>query len=231
MEEAIEVKKMIEELEQPIVLSELEKEKIFQLGKNFNKVWLDKNMNMETKKKIVRTVVKNIIVRLEEINERKILHFTIHWKGGIHTQFSMDKPATCGKTTYKCLDIIKNMGGKYKDGVIAQKLNSLGMRTGKGNMWDATKVQSTRYTYSIPSYHMNSDFLSLNQAGKYCEVSPRTIQKLVFAGVIKNYQNEFSTSWEIKRKELDSKRVHRILERLRKTRKLIITENDLFYSR
>ena len=45
---------------------------------------------MELKKKIIRTVIEEIVVDLDEPGQT--LNFVTHWKGGCHTEFTMDKP-------------------------------------------------------------------------------------------------------------------------------------------
>ena len=99
---------------------------------------------MELKKKIVRTVMEEIVVDLDE--STATLHFVIHWNGGCHTEFEMDKPRSgVGKTTdIKDVELIRKMADRYDDGEIARVLNKLKRTTGKGLSWSQSRVARIR---------------------------------------------------------------------------------------
>lgn len=209
--------------QQSCPLSEKDHKRISQLGENFQQVW--KSCTFETKKKIVRTVVEDVIATLD--SAKQMLHFIIHWKGGTHTHFEMERPrsATSQKTSLEDIEIIRKMGVRYGDGEIARVLNKLGHPTGKGNQWTAQRVQSMRYKYSISGQTKTKpdpEILTLNQAAKYCNVSQLTIKRLVSSGVLKKNQVVPWAPWEIRRSDLDSEAVRSIFDRLHKTGKLII---------
>ena len=67
-------------------------------------------------------------------DSREILLFTIHWKGGIHTQLEMDRPRSAAETgtPMEALEIIRRMAVRHGDDQIASVLNRLGYATGKG---------------------------------------------------------------------------------------------------
>jgi excisionase family DNA binding protein len=64
--------------------------------------------------------------------------------------------------------------------------------------------------------------LNLSQAAKYCGVSNKTIERLVADGLIPMQQVVPKAPWEIQRSDLDSQKVRRILDRLRRTGKLLL---------
>ena len=45
---------------------------------------------------IFRTALEEIIVRAD--GEKKTLQFTLHWKGGTHTQLEMERPRSAART-------------------------------------------------------------------------------------------------------------------------------------
>ena len=61
------------------------------MGENFAAVWHSDRCVPTLKKMIFRTAIEEIIVRTDATNET--LRFTIHWKGGVHTQLEMGLPA------------------------------------------------------------------------------------------------------------------------------------------
>ena len=83
--------------------------KILSMGENFAEVWHSDRCPPTLKKMIFRTVIEEIIARTDP--KKETLHFTIHWKGGVHTQLEMDRPrsATETATPMEALEIIRRM--------------------------------------------------------------------------------------------------------------------------
>ena len=136
LEELAQAKKTFEEiLHQRKTLTGEQKQELLQLGGYFKQVWHSTDCPMELKKKIIRTVIEEIIVRLDD--STKMLHFVIHWKGGCHTEFEMEKPRSAvGKATaVEDVELIRKMADRYADGETARVLNRLNRRTGQGLYW------------------------------------------------------------------------------------------------
>src|SRR5215468_2201741 len=68
-------------------LSVEEEARIGQMGEDFAEIWQSDRCPPTLKKMIFRTAMEEIIVRMDA--EKKTLEFTIHWKGGAHTQLVM----------------------------------------------------------------------------------------------------------------------------------------------
>jgi hypothetical protein len=68
----------------------------------------------------------------------------------------------------------------------------------------------------------DAKILTQGQAVKYCGPSNLTIQKLIRAGILKMKQVVPWAPWEIERSDLDSTEVQAIMDRLRKTGKLVL---------
>ncbi len=66
---------------------------ILALGEQLQQVWRSESCPMELKKKILRTIVEEVIVDLDD--DTQTLTFAIHWHGVAHTSFEMPKPSTC----------------------------------------------------------------------------------------------------------------------------------------
>ena len=130
-------------------LSPEEEAKILSMGENFAEVWHSDRCPPTLKKMIFRTVIEEIIARTDP--KKETLHFTIHWKGGVHTQLEMDRPrsATETATPMEALEIIRRMAVRHGDDQIASVLNRLGYSTGKGNRWNQNRVATARKNHSI----------------------------------------------------------------------------------
>ena len=147
-----------------------------ELGENFKIVWRSKICTSEMKKKIVRTIVEEVVANSNDSEDKLV--FVIHWKGGSHTRFEMDRPRSGAgqKTSMEDLDVIRKMGVRYGDDEIARVLNKLGRKTGKGKRWNEQRVKTIRYRSSIPGQKRTKpdpDILTLQKAAKYCKCQPK----------------------------------------------------------
>jgi DNA invertase Pin-like site-specific DNA recombinase len=206
---------------------------ILSMGENFAEVWQSDRCPPTLKKMIFRTVIEEIIARTDP--KKDTLHFTIHWKGGVHTQVDMDRPrpVTEMTTPIEALEIIRRMAVRHGDDQIASVLNQLGYSTGKGNRWNQNRVATARKNHSIPGQKRalaDPDRISLNEAARLCSVSHRSIERLVEAGLLSREQVAPRAPWEIRRSDLETEPVRSILEHLRRTGKLLLrggrTENQ-----
>jgi DNA invertase Pin-like site-specific DNA recombinase len=227
LEELDQAKKTLQEiLNQRKTLTAEQKQELLQLGGDFKQVWHSNDCPMEVKKKIIRTVIEEIIVRLDD--STKMLHFVIHWKGGCHTEFEMEKPRSAvGKATdVEDIELIRKMADHYDDGETARVLNRLSRRTGKGLYWSQSRVADVRRKHGIaggrPHPERGREILSLSQAASYCRVSDTTIRKLVEAQLLPMTQVAPWAPWEIKRADLDDEPVRGIVEHLRQTGRLLL---------
>ena len=90
-------------------------------------VWCSDACAVALKKKMIRILIKEIMVSLDEASQA--LTFIIHWHGGCHTTVSMRKPlsgAVKYKTPAQDMDVIRKMAVRYSDGEIARVLSKLG---------------------------------------------------------------------------------------------------------
>jgi DNA invertase Pin-like site-specific DNA recombinase len=227
LEEVDRAKKALQEADdQRQTLTAQQEQRVLQIGAGFKQVWESELCPMELKKKTIRTVIDEIVVNLDESNQT--LHFVIHWKGGCHTEFKMDKPRSgVGKATdNEDVELVRKMADRYEDGEIARVLNKLNRRTGKGLSWNQTRVASVRTKHGMASAphrtKRGQEILSLAQAADLCGVSDTTIRKLVEAKLLPMTQLAPWAPWEIQRADLEAEPVRGIVERLRKTGKLIL---------
>src|SRR5580704_5418757 len=139
------------------------------MGERFGELWQSDRCPSELKKMIFRTVMEEIIVRTNA--EKKLLQFTIHWKGGTHTQIEIERPrpATESATPMEALDIIRRMAVRSGDDQIASVLNRLGYSTGKEKRWNQIRVATARRNHSIPGQKRafpDPERISLSEAAR-----------------------------------------------------------------
>src|SRR2546425_1034685 len=174
---------------------------------------------------------KSVVLRrqLQQLDESTgMLHFIIHWKGGCHTEFQMEKPRSpVGKATnVEDIDLIRKMADRYADGEIARVLNKMNRRTGKGLPWSQSRVADVRRKHGIaggrPGHERGEEILSLAQAARHCRVSDTTIRRLVEAKLLPMTQIVPWAPWEIQRVDLDAEPVRGVIAHLHQTGKLVL---------
>src|SRR5258707_13746358 len=109
-------------------------------GDKLAESWHNNDCTPTLKKMIFRKTMEEIVVRTDA--DKKTLEFTIHWKGGVHTQLTMERPrsATETATPAEALEIIRRMAVRYGDDQIASVLTRLGHSTGKGKRWNQKRM-------------------------------------------------------------------------------------------
>jgi hypothetical protein len=210
-------------------ISDEEKQKILAFGERFSEAWENQHCTNSLRKKIIRTIIDEVIVNFDE--EKQMLNFIIHWKGGCHSAFEMPKPISGvgQKTSMEDLEIIRKMAPRYGDDAIARVLNKLGRKTATGKRWNETRVRTIRSKYSIAGHiHTLKDpnVLTLGQSAKYLNVSQTTIKRLVANGILEKNQVVSWAPWEIKKSDLDSEKISGIIKTLHKTGRIVVRGKD-----
>lgn len=228
LEEVNTLKQSLERMEdRRVLLSATERQRVLALGERFADAWNDAGSSMELKKKIVRSVVEEIVV--DEGESQEDLRFIVHWKGGVHTQYEMARVLVPrgGETCADDVEVIRRMASRYGDDDIARVLNKLGRRTGMGKRWSMQRVARVRRQHSIAGRSRTQpdpEALTLHTAAKYCGVSQTTIKRLVASGLLPMTQVVPWAPWEIRRSDLDREVIRDIVEHLRKTGKLVLRQ-------
>jgi hypothetical protein len=211
--------------EERTAITAAQRQRILRMGERFAAVWNAEDCSVELKKKIIRSVVEEILV--DDCTSPQELHFIVHWKGGVHTQFEMPRPrfGRGRKTGDDDVEVIRKMATRYGDDDIARVLNKLGRRTGMDRRWSMQRVARVRRQHAIAGRartQPDPELLTLHTAAKHCGVSQTTIKRLVAAKILPLTQVVPWAPWEIRRSDLDRPPVREIVEHLRKTGKLVL---------
>jgi len=206
---------------QPLEPEEIRK--ILSIGEDFSEFWKCGNTGNDLKKKIVRILLKELIVSLDD--KTNILTFILHWQGGSHTKLSMPKKMQGhkGKSQEDSLNIIRKMALRYHDDQIANVLAKLGRKNGSDFRWSKLAVAGIRQKHNLPEVQESEDILTLGQAEGYAGVSDTTLMKLIKSKILPAKQVVPFAPFEISKFDLDSEPVHSILLHLKSTGKLEIS--------
>jgi excisionase family DNA binding protein len=132
-------------------LSDATREELLALGDDVRRVWDHPDSPPEFKKRILRTVLKEIIATSHADTVRLVLH----WQGGDHTELTLEKTRT-GQHRYvtdtDTIELIRSLARIQPDSMIASILNRLGRRTAHGKSWNAMRVCSMRSSHAIEVY-------------------------------------------------------------------------------
>ena len=176
-------------------LTERDKANLQELGNQLEKVWRSPQSSWEVKKQLLRAVIEELIVKRSE--EESAVQLIAHWKGGDHTEITVQRRQR-NRTDPESVKIIEKLRGVICEEEIARVLNRNGRRTAKGLEWTAKRVKqfgSARQT----------GYVSLKQASKDLGVSEIELGDLIKAGSI---EAERACKWAplvIKRETLQTK--------------------------
>lgn len=124
--------------------------KLMTLGKDLVKAWNSPGASIETRKKIIRLLIEEIVV--DVVGDT--LALVIHWQGGDHTEMTVKKNKV-GQTRWTVaadvVDLVRVLARQLPDHAIAAILNRSGKLTGRGAAWTRAHVCGLRNTNDIPS--------------------------------------------------------------------------------
>jgi hypothetical protein len=199
---------------------------IMVLGRHVRKRWFSDDCAMALKKKIIRILIREIMVSLDD--DMQDFTCMMHWQGGCHTTMSMKKPlsgAIKSTTPEPDIAVIRNLSVRCDDGEIARVLSKRGRTTARGKRWNQTRGAYTRKQYGIPAAdkaHLDPNILSLGQAVKYTGVSDTTRMKLMNKNILPSNQVAPYAPLEINKSDLDSDPVRSMLAHLKTTGVLVL---------
>ena len=170
-----------------VPLSQAQKQRLQSLGADLKATWEHPDAPMTLKKRILRTVLNEIVVGMDADSENICLH--LHWAGGAHTTLQVRKNQTGMHrhvTDKSVVDLVKELAGVCDDRSTAGILNQLGYPTGAGNRWTSGRVKGLRDYHHIPAFDADGErpWITLNEAADELKVSAGTVRKLIEKGVL-----------------------------------------------
>ncbi|MEZ0016585.1 recombinase family protein [Sinorhizobium fredii] len=127
------------------------------LAGNLRAVWAAPSTDARLKKRIVRTVIHEVIADLDDMTSEIVL--VIHWVGGIHTELRLPKRQRGQRnaTPDDLIEAVRQLALIANDDVIAGVLNRNGLSTGNGNRWTRERVTALRSYRKIPVFRPQPD--------------------------------------------------------------------------
>jgi excisionase family DNA binding protein len=187
-------------------LTEADRERLMALGRDLVRAWESPGATPETRKKIVRTVITEIIVDIVGDS----LELIIHWQGGDHTRLAV-KRNRAGQTRWtteaEVVDLVRALARQMPDETIAAVLNRSGKTTGHGNSWTQGRICSLRRQHDIAVYRdgerAERGEVTLDEAAAALALSHSTIRRLIAEGALPAEQHCKGAPWTIRQADLE----------------------------
>jgi hypothetical protein len=202
------------------ILSALDRERLMALGRDLGSAWDSPGATSETKKKIIRLLIDEIVVDVSET-----LDLVVHWHGGDHTRLTVKKNKSGHNrwvTDAEVIDLVRHLARHMPDETIAATLNRCGKPTSHGHSWTRARICSLRSQKGIPIYREGERAergeATLNEAAEQLSLSPSTVRRMVAAGVLTASQLCKGAPWVFRSADLAREDVRREADRRRERR-------------
>ena len=193
-------------------LTVVDREHLMLLGRDLARAWESSGATPETRKKIIRTVISEIIV--DVVGDT--LDLLVHWQGGDHTRLAVKKNRfghTRWVTEVDIVDLVRALARHMPDHAIAMVLNRSGKTTSHGHSWTRGSVCSLRHQNDIaihrPGERAERGEATINEAAAIPDVSTSTVRRLIAERTLSANQPCKGAPWIIPNAELASDAVRR----------------------
>lgn len=178
-------KRYEDEIKKNQVPSEAELENRLEgLTDRFHKIWDSPALKPEDKKRIIRYLVEDVTLTKRE----KDTLVQIRFKGGSTKQMEVPNVLPNYKLWQTCdgvLDFLKEYGTEYTYKELAEKLNALGYRKGKGREFDGKGVAYVMREYKIATKkdkYLAMGYITTKEMASRLGIDPGTLRKRVEKG-------------------------------------------------
>ncbi len=205
---------------QDVITPRASREDFEALAADLELVWNDAEADVRLKKRIVRTLIHEVVVDVNAEAGEVIL--IIHWKGGIHTELRLPRRRRGENSCHTSKDTVaavRALAQICPDEMIAGALNRNGLLTGRGNRWTRERVTALRSHHEIPAYSSDrrhsEGWMSMTEAAAFLSVSSRTLRLAVERGELEAEHPLADGPWIFKRRTLQAAAAMKMLERIR----------------
>ena len=185
-------------------ISDESKTELMALGDDVRTLWEHPDAPVQLKKRILRTVLNEIIVQSER--ESRTHHLILHWAGGVHTELFVERNPTGQhrrKADRTVIDLVSELSKVCPDKAVAAILNRLRYKTGQEKNWNASRVAGLRGYHNIEPFQKQDGWVTQEQAAEELSVSDTVIKRLIRERVLPAKQVVQFAPWVINRKDLE----------------------------
>jgi DNA invertase Pin-like site-specific DNA recombinase len=190
------------------------------LAGDLENLWNDPQADERTKKRLLRALIREIIVDIDEQTSEVVL--LIHWKGGVHTPLRLPRRRrgqSSGHTPKDVVEAVRVLARIYSDEMIAGVLNRAKLPTARGNYWTRALVTSLRCHHEIKCHDAQQQaadgWMNLSEAARIVGVSNRTLRLAIERGYIAAQRPIACGPWVLNKRALDSEAAKSLQDRVR----------------
>lgn len=187
------------------------------LAHDLEAVWENAQTDHRLKKRIVRTLIQEIVADVDAEAGEVIL--IVHWQGGVHTELRLPRRRrgqNARHTAKPIIDAVRVLARIGSDDRIAGTLNRNELRTGHGNRWTRERVISLRSAHRIPGYQaetrMAEGWMNLTEAARFLGISARTLRLAVERGDIEAEHPLAEGPWVFNQRALTTEAAIRLVQ-------------------
>ncbi|MCA1682012.1 MAG: recombinase family protein [Actinobacteria bacterium] len=193
------------ETARPKTLTTQEKTMILALGDDLDGVWSAPTTTDKDRKQLLRTLLEEVNISAHRDHTDSRAELMLRWKGGAISELSVPikrRPPTI-RTDEDTIELVRRLAVHYPDAKIAGILNRQGRRTARKLSFTASRVQSLRHHWDIPSYQPGDDpqegeLLTVADAAKELGLAPSTLHRWLGDGFIAGEQITPGAPWQIR---------------------------------
>ena len=189
------------------------------LAADLEAIWNDGHTDQRLKKRIVRTLIREIVVDVDPQAGEVIL--VIHWKGGVHTELRLPRRRrghNNAHTSPAIVDGVRVLARLCSDDLIAGVLNRNGLLTGRGNRWTRERVTALRSHHGIACYSAEQatkeGWMNLTKAANLLGISARTLRLAVEREEVQALHPLPEGPWVFNRSDLDTLAARALVQRV-----------------
>jgi DNA invertase Pin-like site-specific DNA recombinase len=189
------------------------------LAIDLKSVWADPATDARLKKRIVRTLIHEVIADIEPQAGEIVL--VLHWTGGVHTELRLPRRrrGQCRSTEVEIVEAVRVLVRIAGDDLIAGLLNRNRLTTGYGNRWTRERVIALRSHHKIPVYSQQlregEGWMTLTRAAATLGISAKSLRRAAERGEVESQHPD--GPWIFKRTALETDAARRLAQRTRNT--------------
>ena len=187
------------------LLTQSERQRLFTLAADLERAWDATGVTSATRKRIIRTLIEEIVVRVED----DALSLIVRWQGGDHTALRVRKNRAGQhrwSTDADVVQLVTVLARQMPDQAIAAVLNRAGNKTGRGNGWTRSRVCWLRNYHSIAPYRdgerLERGEITLDEAAAALNVSAATVRRMINERLLPASQLCKGAPWVIRTSDL-----------------------------
>jgi hypothetical protein len=187
------------------------------LADELETVWADPEVGARLKKRIVRTLMKEVVVDLDA--ERSEVVLTIHWQGGVHTELRVPRRrrGSAAGAAPDTIATVRVLARVLTDEMIAGFLNRNGLKTGRGNRWTKERITSLLNYHQLICYSRASKesegWMTLTEAAEFLGLSSRTVRLAAERGEVNGEHPLADGPWVFRRCDLETAAAKELVSR------------------